>query len=87
LVLQYQQVGSRNRILVRFGSAIVNAYWKLALYIVAGIAIGLGALMVSARTAAIPAYGLAFAGLAVLSGLAGEATMRQFRRANKRDRA
>jgi len=87
LVLQYQQVGSRNRILVRFGSAIVNAYWKLALYIVAGIAVGLGALMVSAKPAAYPAYGLVFAGLAVLSALAGEATIRQFRRANKRDRA
>jgi membrane protein implicated in regulation of membrane protease activity len=73
--------------LVRFGSAIVNAYWKLALYIVAGIAVGLGALMVSAKPAAYPAYGLVFAGLAVLSVLAGEATVRQFRRANKRDRA
>ena len=65
----------------------MNAYWKLALYIVAGIAVGLGALMVSAKPAAYPAYGLAFAGLAVLSALAGEATIRQFRRANKRDRA
>lgn len=73
--------------MVRFGSAIVNAYWKLALYIVAGIAVGLGALMVSAKPAAYPAYGLVFAGLAVLSVLAGEATVRQFRRANKRDRA
>ncbi len=63
-----------NRILVRFGSAIVNAYWKLAL-------------MVSEKAAAYPAYALVFAGLAVLSALAGEATIRQFRRANGRDRA
>ncbi len=64
----------------------MKTYWKLVLYVVAGVAVGLGALMVLSKPVASPAYGLVIAGLAVLSVLAGEATIREYRRANKRDR-
>lgn len=64
----------------------MKPYWKLVLCVFAAIAVGLGMVMVLSRPVAYPAYGLMFAGLIVLSALAGEATISECRRTNNREK-